>query len=347
MGRFRKYSSSIFLLTIFTSIVIFSCYLSTSIESVVKDQKLINHFMGDDSISFIITPAESATSWPQSLFDLPDDSIISKQLDDSGNLVGLYSTSDIKVEIEMREGRFFTKDDLVTREKIVVIGEELVEKTIKLEGKQYFPIGNENYEVIGILKNRRQDDWLGYRSYVNLMSLYDNINLLWVGNFGIDAGDSTDSVFLTLREAIEGEGFEVIQSSKELIQSPIERIMNDGKFTIFMFLFILFIFILNTISVTSYWIDYKTKEIGVKKGWGANNIHIAFDLLKDLLKITMISFVLGTLLYMLLSFAINQTIIIYFNSLFFSFFIIILSSILTTVIPIIKASKIQPIEMLR
>jgi putative ABC transport system permease protein len=301
--------------------------------------------MSSNAKSFKIMPSES-NNWPQVLFDYTDEYIISKQLDSLGSLIGVFSNYEMTTVPEMEEGRFFSSHDFLNNEDYAVIGKNLLKDTKIIEGKRFYHIENKPYEVIGIIKYRKDYDWTGYRCYINLKSVIYNSNFLWTGNFGFDTKNDVEHAYQSFKESIEKEGFSVIDFKKE-VKSPLLRILNNIRFLLFVFVTILFIFIVNTVSVTTAWIESKYMELGVKKCFGANNIHICLDVVKKIFFIGVISFVIGVVVYSVLSLLLYNNIQIYFYSLAASFLITFITALLTSICPIIKSFKIEPVEMLR
>lgn len=343
----NKLLSSLFLIIVFMTIVVFSCFLTSSLEYAVRDEKLVNNFLGPKAKSFKIIPEEDAADWPRALFEISEPHVISKSLDEFGSTVGIYISGSVDIVPDMKEGRFFNERDFTAGGKYAVVGEKILPATLAKNDKRFFIFENQEYEVIGVMKNRNANDWLGYRSYLNLKALTCNIDYLWINHFGIDAGDKTRTVYAQLKSGIEQEGMQFKNVSIEMIESPLLSVMRKKSFEIMMFSLVFVVFVVNTISVTGYWLDRKRLEIGVKKCCGANNYQIAFGIIKELLAIALFSFGSGIVLYGIISYALYRRIDFYFISLLMTMGIVVASSILTSVYPIIKTSKIEPVHMMR
>lgn len=343
----NKLLSSLFLIIVFMTIVVFSCFLTSSLEYAVRDEILVNNFLGPEAKSFKIIPEEDAANWPRALFEIPEHCVISKPLDILGSTVGIYISGSVDIIPEMKEGRFFNERDFAAGGKYAVVGEKILPDTLAKNDKRFYIFENQEYEVIGVMKNRNADDWLGYRSYLNLKALTGNIDYLWVDHFGIDAGDKTHTVYVQLKSGIEQEGMQFKSASIDMIESPLLSVMRKKSFEIMMFTLVFVIFAVNTISVTGYWLDRKRLEIGVKKCCGASSYQIAFGVIKEIMVIALFSFGCGMVLYAIISYALYRRIDLYFFSMLMTMGIVVASSILTSAYPIIKAAKIEPVHMMR
>src|SRR3712207_2843699 len=192
---------------IFITIVVFACFLTSSIQNAIQDEKLINNFLGTDTKWFNVEPLKDNIKWPKELFNMKGNYVISKPLDSNLSTIGLFISGKVNFVPEMKEGRFFNEKDFLHNNKCAVIGEKFSKNIKNKNGKRYCLIENKEYEVIGVMKYRRKFDCTGFRCYVNLKSVTENINLLWANDFGIDAGNNTESVYSQLKQSIKNKGF--------------------------------------------------------------------------------------------------------------------------------------------
>jgi len=136
-------------IVIMVSISLILCYLMNKInETYVPIDNLSDDY-------YDITIDNPDTMQCEELLELFDDDFetyrIQKYADKGYTPVYLKNAS---LNIEMTSGREFSKDDFISHNNVIIISEELLDGTYQNEGKSFFSIDNDSYEVIGTFKKR-------------------------------------------------------------------------------------------------------------------------------------------------------------------------------------------------
>lgn len=340
-----KFRSSLFIIIIFLVIALFTCFITAAIEESVDSQRKSNNLLSSKSISFSISQQQNIKNNVKDLFNLQGNYLIYREgLDVNNNGYGIIFKGNLKTRPIIKEGRFFTEDDFSDKNKFIVIGEKLVPDTEQIGGKRYFTYENEYYQVIGIMKD---DNFYGKLFFINLNAVIAKNNFFIQGKFDIDAENNTIDLFNNLKKKLQDKNFVVTRQNTDKLISPLYKALSDKKIEIIMMIVGILTFVLDTVSVTIYWIDSRRQEIGIRKCMGGSNMKIATELLGELISLILISFFIGYILYILISFIVNKKIVFYFMSFLISLGIVLIAAIITSIVPIVKASKIEPAEMMR
>ena len=109
--------------------------------------------------------------------------------------------------------------------------------------------------------------------------------------------------------------------------------------------------IINCINLTSYWINKRRYEIGVRKAFGQTNFDIIYLLFKEMLIISVFSYILSLIIQLFLKLffteIIGMQIEISVTHFLTSAFFVLLSSVLTVIIPALKSIKMQPVDAMK
>ena len=106
-------------------------------------------------------------------------------------------------------------------------------------------------------------------------------------------------------------------------------------------------FILSTICVTEYWINKRKKEIGIKRAFGETKLRTFVSIITELLILCLISFGIGYILYLLVTFVREGYVHFYAKAMMLSFIVTIISALITAIAPIISVNKMEPSEVMR
>jgi putative ABC transport system permease protein len=109
--------------------------------------------------------------------------------------------------------------------------------------------------------------------------------------------------------------------------------------------------VLNSISISTNWINERRYEIGVRKAFGHSHFNIFKMLYSEMLSIFIISGIIASLLYIFLIQLLQNSIL---RSLSFgieifivSIIMIFVTSFITSLIPVIKTFSIEPKEAMQ
>lgn len=103
--------------------------------------------------------------------------------------------------------------------------------------------------------------------------------------------------------------------------------------------------------MVSFWIEKRRFEIGIRKAFGYTNFSIATLIFKEMLGLSILGLVFALGIQTVLSLFVNElmgyTITLYLQNIIVGLITIIVTAILTSMWPVLKSLKIQPIESMK
>lgn len=218
-------------------------------------------------------------------------------------IFGVYTVNK-QFEPNIILGRTFTQEDFNNGTNTIIINQKLKDKCIDKNGKKFYEFDTNYFQVIGIFKPNNNNINKDALAYYNLASkkiisknlIYDNYIF---GEFEIDAGDKTKEIVKRLDDYCIVKITRSVRdnSFKEILQKTI----SSQSLTLFPVTLIIFLIILNSISVSSNWIENRKKEIFIRRLVGATEKRIAIMLFKDFFLISTSSYIVALLLAMIVS----------------------------------------------
>jgi putative ABC transport system permease protein len=287
----------------------------------------------------------------------------------SGVTVGYLDVEDGTVD----HGRFFTKEEEINLSKVAVLG-----STVKQElfgdsdaiGKK-IKIKKHDFEVIGVMKNRgtvafQNNDDQVFIPIKTMQKLIAGVNHVSMIRLKVDHQENLDKamrdVEITLRERHDitdqsgvDDDFTITSSAEAM--DMITTITDALKFFLVaiaaMSLLVGGIGIMNIMLVS---VTERTREIGLRKAVGANNIDIMTQFLMEAATITLsggiIGIIIGSLISILIAAIANflgydWSLSISISSIILALFVSVSVGLIFGLYPARKASKLQPVEALR
>jgi putative ABC transport system permease protein len=287
----------------------------------------------------------------------------------SGVTVGYLDVEDGTVD----HGRFFTKEEEINLSKVAVLG-----STVKQElfgdsdaiGKK-IKIKKHDFEVIGVMKNRgtvafQNNDDQVFIPIKTMQKLIAGVNHVSMIRLKVDHQENLDKamrdVEITLRERHDitdqsgvDDDFTITSSAEAM--DMITTITDALKFFLVaiaaMSLLVGGIGIMNIMLVS---VTERTREIGLRKAVGANNIDIMTQFLMEAATITLsggiIGIIIGSLISILIAAIANflgydWSLSISISSIMLALFVSVSVGLIFGLYPARKASKLQPVEALR
>ncbi|NLL72550.1 MAG: ABC transporter permease [Clostridiales bacterium] len=335
-----KKVSSIFLILIYTVTIYFTLYISASLALYIKNDFFINNFKNNKSIEFTFESEGAIANIDLDMFD--ENIIISKNLDTSLQIVGVFYINDIETKFDV-EGRYFNEEDFKLSKKVAIVGEEVL-KELRGNENKYYRFHEDDYEVIGVIKGSSKGNWGAYKVILNLNSIPITVAELHKGKYSFSSDDFTYEKF---KKTVEDEGVLLSEGKKVNVYSPIESSINNNSLYLVVFALILMVSVMNIIVSLRYWIDSMRKEIGIRKCLGANSFAIPGLLIKRLSKYIILACLASFVIYGVTMLLMGAS----FSFSLFTLLFVLIVLILTTfagVLPMIyKVRKIQPVEMMR
>lgn len=367
MINLKKFKNLIYLITIF-SLIIFTFSLVTSI--VITDYKNVNElnqlknsktkaFKFDDSKK---TSKQIEFKSLLQVLDKYKSSDIYLEFNPIPNYLAnntlfgkaIYYNYDLDNKIPILEGNNFTLQQINSNEKLILVGKNLKNNIITENNVDYFTIDDTKYKVIGILgtggKKTSYDDIF----LINMKSMdyYSDRRATWSLNV---SGDEDLNSILTLYQEIGEKNdshLELVKNSTEDTKVNIHDIFSNYSDFMYIFITILGFGILNLIIVVYFWIDRSVKEIGIRKAYGATNFSIAKYILKKYEFSVIISVFLGVILHLIFKKILSVmfpkfSFEVYWGNIVIITLIFMFIGLLTAIVPLIKARKVQPVIIMK
>lgn len=260
------------------------------------------------------------------------------------NIFGVYAVNH-KFEPNIISGRTFSKDDFEKKTNTIIIYEGLKDKCVEKDGKKYFQYDANYFEVIGVFKPSSNTVNKDALAYYNLSSekleskniIYDNYIF---GQFQIDAGRRTAEIVRKL------DDYCTVKITRSTIDNgfveKLQKTISAQGLALFPIILIIFMILLNSINISSNWIENRKREIFVRRLVGATNKKISIMLLKDFFLIITLSYILVLLLAIIVS-RVDLIILLNFKfsmeTVVFSYFTVILTGLISASLMLITYYK--------
>ncbi len=264
--------------------------------------------------------------------------------------------------IGIKKGRFFTRTEARTGAQVAVLGTSVVDalfeqgfplgKEIRINGRRFFVIGvyEEQGSFFGNDRNNRITIPIGA-----FQQVFGEENVQIAVKF------PSEKAFQRGQYEIEGvmrriRNLSPLEENDFAINKPeaFEKAYNNMTFAIYgigIFLTSLALFIggIGVMNIMFVSVKERTKEIGLRKAVGAKSWEILIQFLIEAIIICIAGGVIGILLSMLTTQAIQQIFVAYlsWSTVFFAFFICTLVGLIFGFLPAYRAAKSEPIESLR
>lgn len=255
-------------------------------------------------------------------------------------------------------GRYYTADDIKLAKKVVLIGKDLDKYTVNVNNTKNIVIAGENYEVIGLIGTKGKITTWDSKIFMPITSISElskrelldtrSLNCI-IYNSNTSTLDDSNKIKENILK-LDGKASISINelSSKDNI---IANSLGNKDKLILVSVLIFIISLINSINITSYWINDRKKEIAIKKAFGHTNFGISRMLIIEMLCMNLMSCIISLLLQYIVDLFMdnvaNIAISISIENFVVAVFIVLISSIVTSIIPIYKSLKIQPVEALK
>ncbi|MFA4839763.1 MAG: ABC transporter permease [Candidatus Neomarinimicrobiota bacterium] len=263
------------------------------------------------------------------------------------------------------EGRFFTTQEILHRQNVVVVGADIVDKLFPFK----YPIGeiikvdNVPLEIIGVIDKKgsflggSQDNMvtLPYTTFVKAYGRERSISIAVKAKSPeqiFEAMDQVEGVLRMARKVPPGadSDFEIItaDSIMDTLKSLTGFVFIAAVVICGISLLVGGIGIMNIMLVS---VTERTREIGIRKAIGAKKKHILSQFMTEAIGICLLGGVigvgLGVLIGLLISSALKLPPTIPVWSIFLGMGFSLLIGLVFGVYPAMKAAKLDPIEALR
>jgi putative ABC transport system permease protein len=275
------------------------------------------------------------------------------------SLTAIFYQAECQWTYPYYDGRYFKPAEINQGANVVLIGQDLLGFTHQENDRTYLEIEGQAYEVIGCIGVKDQFTTWDSRILMPLTSVPESTRseIETTGCAMILFNDKQLPMedFYTLRDTIIGMDTDAVILANELSadQENILLTLLLQQDTLVTFTLLMYVIaLINLVNITSYWIDDRRYEIGVRKAFGHNNLQIAVMLFSEMLLVLLTGCIIAIGLHLLLQQTLRGILegypltVTYANWLTAISFTLA-SSLAATLLPIVKAMKIQPIEIMR
>ena len=186
-----------------------------------------------------------------------------------------------------------------------------------------------------------------YDLFFNLDSLFFNNSIVLSGNYYLDVNDKSKEIYYYIQGLSKENNCNLVLKDIERDKKLLSEIITNKSFTIGYITKILLIFIINILLIMNYWIEKKKKEIGLKRAMGGTKRKVFWELVKEILIMSLSSFIIGDMLYILISYIKTGYIHMYIYSIFIVFGITLMLALLISLVVIKKINKMELAEIMR
>lgn len=199
----------------------------------------------------------------------------------------------------LQSGRTFTAEESRSGAKIVMLGGSLLKEAVKRDGKQYFNIENQEYEVVGVI-GRRNVSRLDHMVFMPIGTAMDLKGM--EGKYVLDGNNverAADSIFEKWSKSatlnFSGTAFhQSITIQGETEENSVEKIQTA------IYLAVLFSFLLTVASCMLYWIKYRRQRIEAMQILGCSRWSVLKAVSLSYFSIFMAAFIAGIVVVALL-----------------------------------------------
>ena len=343
----KLFGRSFLLVITFFAISLFSLLTIYTVEKSVNVKIGQDKFISDKAVKFNCKKNDPKKQIQISkiLLDLDNDYIVLKESNGVLDYKSLFFNTELKNEPEMLEGRFFDKKDFMCDKKYAVVGKNCLDNITEENGEKYYFIENDYYEVIGIMGNEKKETSYDDSIYVNLDSLLVKDSCFLEGNFIIDGKNESDKLFNNIEKEYKKIGIQASKIRNTGVLSDILKMeISETTKNIFEVVSIL---IINILLITKYWINKQKKEFGVRRINGSTKGRIALRIICKLLLISTISYLSGYVTFIIISYISDGYFCFYPLATSIVYLIAIISALVASIIPIVKANKMQISEVIK
>ncbi|WP_206046613.1 ABC transporter permease [Inconstantimicrobium porci] len=272
-------------------------------------------------------------------------------------IVAEYSKSDEISNFPIMKGRYYNSREILNKEKVAVIGKQLESSSYKNNGIQKIKLGNEEYKVIGVIGHNLKSSAWDKTIFIPITSIPDNSkidyfkmrssDLLLISENGMEASD-LKSIDNNLKK-LDPDSSTKASRAEESKNVLLDTIGSNDQILKIAGLILIFS-IVNMISISSFWINERKQEIGIKKSFGITDFQISVTLFIEFMSITLITALLSLSFQFILSLFTENIfgchLALSIPNFISAILISISSALVTVIVPSIKAIKVSPIEAL-
>lgn len=273
---------------------------------------------------------------------------------------GEYFTNDNVWHYPLISGNYYTADDVKKGNKVVVLGSNLLKRAYERNGNKYIEIEEEEYLIKGVIGIPNEESSWDNRIIMPCTSMPKNY---FENNLQRDLEDISFAIYNEKGEysqdikQINAEGKKLFDNftldylGELQDDNSLKVVVENPDFLLFVALIGYIITIIFAINITVFWIEKRKYEISVRKAFGFTNGSIIKMIFKEMIGFAIISFIIAIIVQFLIGLAVgsiaNYTLKLYLPNLVIGLFVVLVTALVTTLIPAIKAIKVEPAEALK
>lgn len=273
---------------------------------------------------------------------------------------GEYFTNDNVWHYPLISGNYYTADDVKKGNKVVVLGSNLLKRAYERNGNKYIEIEEEEYLIKGVIGIPNEESSWDNRIIMPCTSMPKNY---FENNLQRDLEDISFVIYNEKGEysqdikQINAEGKKLFDNftldylGELQDDNSLKVVVENPDFLLFVALIGYIITIIFAINITVFWIEKRKYEISVRKAFGFTNGSIIKMIFKEMIGFAIISFIIAIIVQFLIGLAVgsiaNYTLKLYLPNLVIGLFVVLVTALVTTLIPAIKAIKVEPAEALK
>ena len=273
---------------------------------------------------------------------------------------GEYFTNNNVWHYPLISGSYYTAEDVKKGNKVVVLGSKLLKEAYERNGNKYIEIEEEEYLIKGVIGIPNEESSWDNRIIMPCTSMPKNY---FENNLQRDLEDISFVIYNEKGEysqdikQINSEGKKLFDNftldylGELQDDNSLKVVVENPDFLLFVALIGYIITIIFAINITVFWIEKRKYEISVRKAFGFTNGSIMKMIFKEMIGFAIISFAIAIIVQFLLGLAVgsiaNYTLKLYLPNLVIGLFVVLVTALVTTLIPAIKAIKVEPAEALK
>lgn len=247
-------------------------------------------FYSKKARKFNVTECENVDFWESLMEELPDDLILYHQImDDTVDIRAVYVKGNVELP-QMLWGRFFQETDQFKSKPTAVVGRDLEGQLIRELGKLYFVYEGQRYEVLGVM-GYPWESRVDHMVYIDYASGLTEINS--DGQYILDGrSEQIIEQGLDLLEKKITDCGQINVGIQDRTESVLERYA-DGGIGVVVYILIYISFFLSVVIITSMWLGYRRKEMGIAQMLGFTDRELFGMIGKDFFSACVVAWIFG------------------------------------------------------
>ena len=257
----------------------------------------------------------------------------------------------------LSQGRYYTREEILERKNVVLIGKNLQKYVEEENNEKYIGIEGTRYKVLGIVGFKDKDSLWDSRLFMPITSLPDKeLENLELGSFSCAIYNHKNVVDenIELLEQSFAQRYDnvVIENIGKLeTDNAMEQVVTNPDNILLMGILGYLVAVVYAINIVALWMEKRRKEMGVRKAFGYSNLSITKLIMCEMAGLTFLGCIIGLgiqfLLKLFVSRILDYDLTIYISNVVISFGIVAITTLLTSIWPVMKIMKIQPVEIVK